>query len=341
MDIQNRRALKAYAAGRLQEQSYSPRRLALIHTAVASAGLLIVTLLNYLLSRKVGATSGLSGIGMRSILQTIQMALQYVINIALPFWQIGFIFAAIRMARGEQAKPVSLSEGFRRFGPVLRLMLLRGLIYGGVAIACVYLSSVIFTFTPAAWKMMELLMPLVESEADMMQLQNALLEMPLDQIAGLIWPVFVIFGVLYGLICIALFYRFRLSEFLIMDRPGTGALAALTLSGRLTRKNRLRLLRLDLSFWWYYALQLLSALLCYLDVLLAYVVVDLPVDAGTASLLSYALGLGAQVLLFACAGSYVHTTQAAAYDVLLQQPVQAPQPKPAPKSLPWDDYKPQ
>lgn len=341
MDIRNRRALKEHAAARLTAQSYPPRRLALIHTAAASLALLAVTGLNYLLSQQVGTTSGLSGMGLRSVLQTAQMALQYAINIALPFWQIGFIFAAIRMARSEPVQPRSLAEGFRRFGPVLRLMLLRGFVYGSLAFACMYLSTMLYMVTPFAQPLLELLMPIAESGQTMEQMQEAILQLPMQDISAVMAPVFWILAVVYVLVAAPVYYRFRLADLIIMDKPGTGALAALALSSRLTRKNRFQLFRLDLSFWWYYALQLLAALLCYLDVLLSFVVIELPLDTGTAYLLSYALGLGAQMLLFTFAGSRLHTTWAAAYDVLLQQPTEVPQPKPAPKSLPWDDHSPQ
>lgn len=340
MDIRNRHALKQYAAARLAEQTYSPRRLALIHTAVASVFLLVLSALNYFLSQQVDSAVGLSGMGLRSILQTAQMVLQYAANIAMPFWKIGFLFTAICMARGKQMQPHALTEGFRRFGPVLRLMLLRGLVYGALGLACIYLSSILYTFTPAAQKMMAYLIPFVESGTDMLQLQTALLEMPLEQLTSLIWPVFVIFGVVYGLVAAAMFYRFRLADYLIMDKPGTGALAALTLSCRLTRKNCFALLRLDLSFWWYYALHLVTVLLCYLDVLLLYFAIPLPMDAASASFLTYILGLGAQLLLFTYAGSHLHTTWAAAYDALLQQHTEKPQPNSVSKNLPWDDYAP-
>lgn len=333
MDIRNRPALKQLAHERLAQQTYSPGQLALIHAGIASAVLLVITALNFFLSQQVETTAGLSGMGLRSVLQTAQMVLQYASSILLPFWQIGFIFTAIGMARGVQVHPRDLAEGFRKFRPALGLMLLRGLLYGLMAIPCMYLSSIVYTFTPAGRKMMEQLIPLMESGADMAQLQTALLEQSYEQFLSTLWPVFVIFLVIYGLVAVTMFYRFRFADHLVMDNGPMGAWRALAQSSRITRKHRLTLLRLDLSFWWYYALLLLTMLISNADLLLGYLAVELPLDPGLLYLLTYALGLGAQVLLFAFAGSHMHTTIAAAYDSLLQQSSQ--QPKPTAPELPW------
>ena len=59
---------------------------------------------------------------------------------------------------------------------------------------------------------------------------------------------------------------------------GSGALAAIVHSSRMTKKNRLQLVKLDLSFWWYHALSFLIAMVAYLDVLLGILGVELPVD---------------------------------------------------------------
>lgn len=338
MDIRNPRALKEQAAERLSTQAYPPRRLALIHTAAATLALLAVTALNYLLSKQVGATSGLSGMGLRSVLQTAQMVLQYAINIILPFWQFGFLFAALRMARSQPAQPRNLTEGFRRFGPALRLMLLRGLVYGILAFVCMYASTMIFLVTPFARPMLELLMPIAESGQTYEQMQQAMAQLPIESVYQVMTPVLVIWAVIYLLLAAPIYYSFRLSDLIIMDKPGTGALAALALSSRLSRKKRFALLRLDLSFWWYYALQIAATLLCYLDVILSYVVTELPIGADTAYFVSYILGLGAKAALFTFAGSRLHATWAVAYDTLAQQPEGIPQPKPATKDLPWDNY---
>ena len=100
MDIRNRRGLKEEAGRSLARASYNPRKLALIHTAVTVGVALLVTLLNYYLNHQMDNTvSGLSGMGSRRILATVQTTLQYIQAFAMPFWEIGFVFVALRLLR--------------------------------------------------------------------------------------------------------------------------------------------------------------------------------------------------------------------------------------------------
>ena len=115
-------------------------------------------------------------------------------------------------------------------------------------------------------------------------------------------------------------------------------------SGRMTRKNRLALLRLDLSFWWYYGLLALTAVIGYLDIILPQLGIDLPMPADMAWFAFYILSLLVQMVVCWRSQSYVQTTYAAAYTVLqkkfLEQVAQQmAQQTPPPQNLPWDEYK--
>lgn len=332
MDI---RSLKEQARQRLEQQTFPHRQLALIHMGVYAAAMLVYAVIDFLVSQKMDTIQGLAGMGMLSALQTVRLALQYISNIALPFWEIGFVGVALGMARQRQVKPADLTMGFRRFGPVLRLFLLRGLIFGGSAIVCIYAAAIIYVFTPFSQSMMDLMLPMVESGATMEQMQTMILELPMEDMQRLSMPVMGIFLVLYGVVAAVLFYRFRLADLAVMDIPHTGARASVRISGMLSRKKKLQLLRLDLSFWWYYALQLLCALVYSADVVLAYAGIEAPMDANGLYFICFALGMGAQVILFRCAGSYVHTTWAVAYDQLLGA-VTIPQPNIS-REHPWEE----
>lgn len=336
MDILDRREMKSYAAGRLSEQTFGARRLALFHAGILFLVLVAVNGINYYVNQQINMVAGLSGMGMLSVWETVQTVLMYAVNILHPFWQAGFVFAALSMARGIQTEPKALTEGFRRFGPLLRLMLLRGLLYSGFAFVCVYLSTAVYMATPMAEPLLELLLPIYQSGETAVQMQQMMQQLPMEQVTAAAMPVLVILIPVYVLVMLPVYYRFRLADLAVMDKPGTGALAALLISGALTRKRRMRLLRLDLSFWWYHGLQLLASLLCLGDMLLPY----LGVSGKGIYIGCYLLGLIVQTVVFWYAGSYFHTTWAAAYDTLLRQPVQVPQPKaaPDPKKLPWDTY---
>ena len=343
MDIRNRRALKQTANARLAEAAYDPKMLALIHTGISLGAGLIVALVNYYLSHQIDSAGGLSGMGTRSVLETVQTTLQYVLTFVLPFWEIGFVYAALRMARGQRADFDSLLEGFRQFRPVLRLKLLQIALYLGVGIICMYAGSFLFMLTPASVKMMESFLPIMESGGSIEQMEAAMAAIPLEELMQMMAPFLVIFGILFAAVAIFLFYRFRMAEFIVMDQPKTGPWRALRQSSRMTRRKRMDLLKLDLSFWWFYLLLAVSAAVSYGDLLLPWMGISLPISEDLAWIVFYLLGMVVQLVVFWYAFSYVQTTYATAYDVLLQQkdteqPQQVQPEEKEPKSLPWNDY---
>ena len=301
--------LKAKATERLSDQGYPHRRLALIYAGLIFVALMAATGINYYVNHKMNDAVGLSGMGMLSVLETVQVVLGYAVNILAPFWQMGFVFAALQIARGVQARPAFLKEGFRRIRSVLGLMILRTLIYGGLLVACVYISVMIYAASPLAQPLMDMMMPLVESGYDVEQLQQMLLELPIPQLMETISPVFWILIPVGLALLLPMYYRFRMADLIVMDKAGIRALPALMLSGAMTRKKRMALFKLDLSFWWFYALQLVGAMLCYLNFF--------PVGEGLA-LGGYVAGQALQVLVFWYAGGLYHTTWAVAYEELLQ-----------------------
>ena len=123
MNISDRRGLKAEARDALAAASYDPKKLILIHSGASIALGLVLALVNYLLSLGIDGTGGLSGVGMRSILETAQSVLMIGQLTVAVFWQIGYIFAAMKIGKGETVGVRDLLQGFRNFGPVLRLRL--------------------------------------------------------------------------------------------------------------------------------------------------------------------------------------------------------------------------
>ena len=124
MNLIESRKLKQQTLQQLSEASYDPKRLALIHAGVALACSLVLTVINYLLSGGIAGTGGLDGIRTRTILMSAQSVLSLVLTVGMPFWEYGFVAAAMGYARKEQVGPRDLTRGFRQFGPLLRLMLL-------------------------------------------------------------------------------------------------------------------------------------------------------------------------------------------------------------------------
>lgn len=315
MDQRNLNALPARADTLLSQAPYCPKKLALLHTGVALGISLLTTLLNLFLSRQIDTTGGLAGLGLRSVLTTIQSALELVGSLALPFWEMGIFAAAALWASGQAARPGVLPEGFRRFGPVLRLQLLQGLILIALFMALIYPASTIFMLTPWADPLVAQLQTMITP--NMTELTPQMMELAMEHIQ----PLIILCFALFGCVAVPLLFRLRFASYLIMCKP-FGALAAMRESARLTRRNCLRLLKLDLRFWWFYVLQAVSVSLCYGDLLLALVGVTLPWNSTAAFLIFYCLGLVAQLALYVYARPRLVTTYALAAQAL--QPAETP-----------------
>lgn len=328
MDIRDKKGLTAAAEQALSKAGYDPRLLALIHTGAALGVSFILTLISYFLTRQIDTTGGLAGMGVRSVLSTAQAMLSIGSAVIMPFWEIGFFAAAIRMARQQPNGPDTLLSGFRRFGPVLRLTLLRAILIGFIGFLCLQISSGIFLMTPFSNPLME------ATEALMAQgtpvIDDALIQSLMPHMVPMYW----IFGILFCVIAIPVLYRFRMADFVMMDDKPIGALRALGASHKMMRYNRFSLFKLDLQFWWFYALQLLSLGLCYGDQLLPAMGISLPINGDTAFFLFFGIHLVCQLVLAWFAQSRVQTTYACAYEALLPEYLD-PEP-PVMKNLPWD-----
>ena len=339
MDIQNRRALKEEARRSLARASYDPKKLALIHTGVSVAVALVIAFLGYYVNHWIsGTASGLSGMGSRRILETVQMTLQSLQGLAMPFWEIGFIFVALRLLRQEPVQPKSLLEGFRRFRQVIQLRLTEICLYFGAAFGCMYAASFLFMLTPYSQPMVEFLTPLMEESTTVEQLQEAMMGLPAEELLAMSTPFMLIFGALFLLVFLLMHYKFRLASHLVMDQPNIGAMRALFYSSRLTKKKRWALLKLDLSFWWYYLLMGLSAVVCYMGLLLPMLGIPLPMTGEVAWLVFYVLSLLVQLVLFWWGKAYVQTTWAAAYETLCRQMEEPAMPTQPETKMPWEPY---
>lgn len=334
MDILDSKTLKQTAQARLAAASYDHRKLMLLHTGAALAVSFLITLLNFILTRQIDTTSGLSGLQTRAVLETVQTVLQYGGSLAMPFWEIGILFTALRWARTEPAAPASLFEGFRRFGPVLRWMLLKMIAGFAIAIACAYISSGIYMMTPFAQPLMEILLPMLESTTLLSQ-ELVMDEATLAAVTEAMTPVLIIFGILFCIVCIPLLYRLRMSGFVLMDEERPGALQSILKSWKMTRGNVLKLVRLDLHFWWFYGLQVLIAVISYADALLPAMGISLPVSKDLTFFGFYLISMLCQLALYWYAASHVQTTYALAYEALLQKP-EVPTVQPIPTNQPWD-----
>ena len=310
MDVRNRRALKEHARQSLNTAMYDPKKLILIHTGVTIAASLIATTINFIITKQIETTGGLSGLGLRSVLSTIQSVLELFILIVVPIWEAGLCFAAMNISRNKEAAPKSLLEGFRRFWPLLKAYLLQAFIYLGVAIISYFLSFQIYMLTPFSDPMYDLV-----SSIDLTAAETALALDEATQLAIMdaFTPMLLIFMAVFLLAMLFVSYRFRMVNYLLLDHPGMGAREAMRLSRYQMRGHKAALFKLDLSYLWFYVLQVLATAIAYGDYLLSVFDVPVAISAEVAFFLFMILSLVFQGILYCRARNQISVTYATFY----------------------------
>lgn len=293
------------------EATYSPKKLTLLHTGVAAGLSLVLSLLTYFLDVGIGNTSGLSGLESRAVLETAQSVLQLFVFVFSPFWALGFVASGLRWSRRQDAVPATLCKGLRRWGPAVRMFLLQALIYFAVVFVAVEIGSVLYSLTPASDAVQDLI---ARTETDdlstfLSELDDAAYtEILLGMLPFILIPMLVA--------VVPVFYRLRFASYLLVDDPRCGALYAVVTSWRMTKRNCLKLLRIDIRYWWYYLLEAAVLLLSAGDVLATLLGIELNMSAMTASIVFYVLALGAQLTLYAWKKPQLFASYALLYDRL-------------------------
>lgn len=327
MDREDRRSYRAAAESSLAAATYDPKKLVLMHTGTMLALSLLTGIAGFLLERGIAGSGGLGGLGLRGILTTVGVVLNLLSAVVLPFWQIGYVFITLQIARGKPVGPGALWEGFRKCLLVLRLKLLIAAMYGLILFLTAQVGSMVFMMTPWANPFMSAMMAYYEDP------KNAALAAALDAAAvDAALPMLVIMGVLFLLFAGPMFYRYRFAEFFLMERPLKGAFGAIRASSQLTHGQKLGILKLDVSFWWYYLLSGVSVALAYGDMVLPWFDITLPISEEV----FYFVGLGlyavTQLALHWWRKNEVSVTYAQLYTDLQGPP---PENTLEPKKNPW------
>ena len=327
MDIQNRRGLKDAATYSLARSSDSPKKLVLIHLGVSLLVSLLLSVLDFLLAQQIGAAGGLSGLGSRSLMTTVQYLLRLAQAILLPFWQMGYLFLTLKLAREESANAGTLLEGFRRLGPVLRYHLMLGIMLLGIILGSSYAAGVIFLFSPLSLPMMEQLEPLL---SDPNMLENAAVMEVMVQHGR---PLLLLYIAILLVLLIPFFFRYRMAALVLMDTPETGVIRAFRTSRNMMKHHWMDVFKLDLSFWWFYLLEGLTVLVAYGDYVLAMLGIYLPLSPNALYFLFLILSVVCQLALYGWRKNEVSVTYVHAYDALRES--LAAEPAPQPKNPPW------
>ena len=312
MDICNTSEIKAAALRRLTDAGQA-KRIAAIYAGVTLGLSALVTILGLVLEAMMSGATGLGGMGRRTILSSVQSMLPWVVGLITMCVELGYQAAMLRVARGQYASPQTLRLGFDRFWVLLRCILLEGVILFAIAFGGIYIATMLFMLTPFSGRVMEVLSPVLEN-VTLLSPEMVLDEALYDQLMQAMIPAFVMCAIVVAAAAIPVLYRLRMARFVIIDKPGIGALAALRESRKMMRGNCLRLVKLDISLWPYYIGCVFASLLCYGDVLLPMMGVRFPWSDTVSYYLFLALYLAVQFAVYYFLKNQAEVAYSIAYD---------------------------
>lgn len=312
MDIRNTRAMKTFAAERLTNAPME-KKIVLIYSGIVTALALLATVIQYVLGLQIDQLGGLSHMGTRTILSTIQTMLPLAQSLILICLELGYVAAMLRIARGQYASPNTLRLGFSRFWTLLRCCVIRGIIYAGLTVGALYLSSMIFVFSPWGGPFMEK-MDALTGGTSLLNSTVVLDDAMILQLIPTLVPMLILVAILVLLFVVPVALSMRMVGYVIIDKPALRPMAALRESRRMMHGNCLKLLKLDLSFWWYYLVMFLIAAVANLDQLLAFLGIGLPMPEIVAYFGFYIAYLLMQLAVFAFLRNRLEVTYSLFYD---------------------------
>lgn len=314
MDIRNTRALKSFAAQQL-ESARDEKKIVLYYGCLVIGLAALVTVARYALSLQIDQTGGLSQIGTRSRLSALNKILPIVQSLLAMCLEVGYMSAMLRIARGQYASPNSLRLGFDRFWTLLRCSLIQGLLYTGIFLTGTYLAAMIFLATSWGRSFMEILTPIM-ADASLLSGQLVLDDATALALADAMMPMMLIAVIVSCLLILPFAFQFRMANYVIIDKPGLGAFAALLESRKMMKGNCLKLLKLDLSWWWYFLVLLVINMVGNADLLLELLGIPLPISADAAYFLFFAVYLALLLAVYYFLRNRMEVTYALAYDAV-------------------------
>lgn len=268
MSIPSAKYLKKKASNRLQSGN-DPKKVVLVYAGIVALSSLVVTVVQDLLDSQISQTGGIQNIGTRSMLTTADTVLTIAQLLLVMCLTLGYTGSMLRIARGQYASPNSLKAGGERIWVLLRTRLLQMLIMTAAAFALCFLVVNVCLLTPLSNRVIAVMgtvsaEELLSNGLALIALYSAMLPIMLIYLVALV-PLLWYFSCTY-----------RMVDYLLIDRPQLGAFGVLRESRRMMQGNMKMMLRVDLSFWWYYLLQALVSVLVYLNMVLAPFAIGLP-----------------------------------------------------------------
>ena len=295
MNVKNTRAIRAAAQEALAVHQ-NPRRIPLAYAGISAALSLAVTIISYLISQNIDQMTGLANMGNRAVLSTIKTALPLAQLIFLMCLEMSYHMCVLRFARRRYVDLTDLKAGFPKFGAILRTKLLTIAVYLGLAIGAMYASVFLFMLLPISNAFYELMLPLLDS-ATILSGGIVIDDATLAAATAAIWPVFLIFAGIFGVLGLPILYSFRMVPYCVADNSQRSAMVILKESRTMMKGNKLSLFKLDLSFWWFFLAEGLITTTAYLDSILPLAGISLPWSDTVSYYGFYIISLMGQVLL--------------------------------------------
>lgn len=311
MDIRNTRTLRE-EADRALAKGREPKKV--ISGLIGALALLwlAVMAIDYILDVQLSKSGGLGDLGISALLSTFQLTLPFVQLLVTFCLTLGFQSALLRISRGQYADHTDLKTGFINFWPLLRMNALQFSLYLALCFVLVYPCMAVYLMTPFAdefWALNETL--------------TALDDAAMTQLTAALQPVMIAFIVVYSLFCLPIYYRFRLANYILLDKPNCRPLFVLRESTRMMRRNRMHLFKADLHLWWYHGLNLLLMLISYGNLLLPMMGIELPWSATASYYIFNGVYLAGTLVVYYFLRNRVEMTYIRFYEAL--RPEEPPQ----------------
>ena len=310
MSIPSAKYLKVKAANRLKTGK-EPQKVVLIYAAILAAAAMAGNLAGYLLGGQISQAVGLQGMNTRAVLSTAKVVVTIAQLLLVEGLALGYCAAMLRIARGQYASGSTLKAGLERLWLLVRPRLPEGVILTAMSFALCMVVVNIYLLTPFSNRLVLSKMPLVEA--------GELTTEAMLSLWSTAYQVLLPVTVLYVVALIPLLWYFsavyRLVDYLLIEKPQLGALGALRESRRRMRGSMRMLLRVDLSFWWYYLLQAATKVL-YTGLILAALGVTLSVSPTVFLVAALVIYLAADFAVRYFFSNRVAVTYALFYDSL-------------------------
>lgn len=312
MDIKNRHALKQAASDALSGAP-NEKKLIIGYTGVTIGLGILFAVADTLLGKAASGGGGLSDLGRSSLLQTFQSVLPVVQLIFVTLLGRGYLRSMMNISRGQSADLQTFTQTFRLLGPILRLDVLMGLIFGGIFFGCSYLGSYLYLLSPFAQPLMDTL----NTDSTILSAESVVItDEYLAAIMNHMLPMIGISMLLFAIVALPLFYSYRMANYCLLDDPRAGARASLRWSKAMMRGRRMELFKLDLSLWWYYGLDGLALLVSYVPMLLPLLGIELPMSDTVSNYLFLGIYYALVFAIHVCLRNYCEVIYVKAYDRL-------------------------